>query len=377
MKKALKIILPITALVIAGLFFFKNDLMLWKVTNKYKTDPSSINLYADLPKEIGAAARDEILQIYLEKPDTSEKSLASTIELIAFIRTRLSESSVEDKSPIYKKSFDVLMDIYKQTENEKIRRKVARFIKENDIKAFYNYFEITQRDGLLFYDDNYRMPYGYPEIYNELDTVEKELWCKYVQPKIEANYVAILKADTFKNTLLDWRLLEMYEKSSCNNDRLQLRKMHFAAWSELLANFEKQFFASKNPKEIEDFFILRYASHQMSHEAKNRLEATNFISFFNIKSATGGSKAEVEKKLILYLLDYPIESRVMCLKIVYYICHQYGESMDYTFMTKTRDKEVMTKAKAWLKLVAEKYPELSIEEDWKHQMIMSGYPEEK
>jgi hypothetical protein len=373
MKKKLKIILPIIILVISGLFFFKNDLKVWSVVNKYKTDPSSIYLYGDIPDEICEAAREAILDVYLAKRDTSEESLKVTVDLIKFVRDRLFEPSIENNKPLHEKSFDVLMDIYKQTENVSIRREIVGFIKDRDIKAFYKYFEMTQKDGISSYDDDYQPPYGYPRINNELDVIEKELWCKNVKPKIEANYIAILKADTFRNTLLAWKILSMYEETGCNQDRLYLKKIHFIAWSELLANFEEEFISSQNPKKVVDFDALRYSAHIFSSRAKNKLEATNLMSLLNLNNIPDDLKAEAEKELLLYFLDYPIKSRTICREMVHYIGYIYGKKIKKYIDVKTKNKEVLTKVKAWLKLVDKKYPELSIYEYWEHQRLMAGY----
>jgi hypothetical protein len=365
MKKTLKTLLPILIIIIVGLFFFKNDLMLWNVVHKYKTDPSSVNPWSDISEEICADAQEEILNAYLEKPKLSEENLASTVKLIEFLRSCDSEPSTENKKPLDKKTFDILMDIYAQTNEDRTHSKIAYILRKGDITAFYKYFEITQQKDWIFFDGNSGLPTEYPEIYKELGRAEKDLWCEKVQAKVEADFIALLEADSLKDGVRRLQLLEMYEEVNCKKDRLHLRKWQFLAWSALLANVEKDFYASKNPKDI-DFQDLINASHEINREAKNELESTSFYALLSAMHFRGDLVTDLDKKLIIYFMDAPIESRIMCWKIVFFICNQYGTSMD---------KDIVMKAKEWRKLVAEKYPDFLIEKEWKDQMGMARLAE--
>lgn len=353
MKTMLKIILPIIVLLTIAVFFFKNDFIIWNITNQYKSDPSSIRPYSDIPEEICEEAREEILNAYLANPDTSKKSLVATLDLVQFFRACSSSDSKENQSPLHKKSFDVLMAIYSQTKDELIRYDIANFLREEDLNAFYKYFEITQENDLLFHDGITHRAVKYPQLYDKKNSLEKDLWCNNVSPQIEADFIALLEADTFKIPLSRLRLLNLYEKANCTNDILHLRKIHFSAWSEVLVNLEKQFSSFQTPK---DLFKLRAAEMQMNMNAKNELEASSLISLLNVSSISDNLKAEARKNLLLYILDYPLKSRAMCFNITSYFARQYAGNLI--------GGDVITKTKAWLKLVDEKYPELSIEQKW-------------
>ena len=359
MKKALKIFLPTVTMIIIVLFFFKNDLMLWRVTNKYEKDPSSINPSSDIPKAICGSAQEEILNAYLAKPVLSEESLAATVELIAFCRSCLSKSSTKDKKPLNKKIVAVLMDVYRQTTKGRIHSDIASFLQQEDIKAFYRYFEMTQKNGLPFYNGNSSLEAKYPKLFQNYSAIEKDLWCKNVRPKIEADFKALLESDTLNDGVLRLQLLRSYEEINCNNDQLHLRKLQFSAWSKLLVDLEREFYASKNDRKIIDFNDLINASHKLTREAKTELESTSFVALL-------GLEPEAEKKLVLYFLDFPIESRIMCWKIAFYLCYEYGTSMD---------KDILKKAKEWRKIVAQKYPKLAIEKVWDHQMGLAELKE--
>jgi hypothetical protein len=353
MKKVLIVLISIITLAIITLFVFQNNFTLWNITNKYKTDPSSLKPYSDIPEEICEEAREEILNSYLANPDTSKKSLMATIDLVQFFRSCSSSGSRENQTPLHKKSFDVLIAIYSQTKDELIRYDIAHFLRKENLNAFYKYFEITQENDLLFYDGTTHRAVKYPQLYDKKNSLEKDLWCKNVSPQIEADFIALLEADTFKIPLNRLRLLSLYEKANCNNDILHLRKLYFSAWSELLVNLEKQFRPFQTPK---DLFKLRAAEIQMSMDAKNELETSSLISILNLSSISDNLKAETRKNLLLYILDYPLKSRAMCFNITSYFARQYAENLI--------GGDVIIKTKAWLKLVDEKYPELNIEQKW-------------
>lgn len=355
MKKALKIFLPILIIIIGILYFFKNELMLWSLLNKYETAPSSIYSHSDVPKEMCAEAQEQIFKAYGAKTRFSEESLIATFELIEFFRSCISK----DKKPLDKRTFDVLMNIYSRAKKMNTHQKIAYFLKREDVNAFYKYFEMTQEKDWLFYDVTSYSPTKYPKLLKEYTPTEKDLWCKKVQPKIEAEFVALIESDTLIDGVRQIRLLEMYEAINCTDDPLRLRKLQFAAWSELLANLEKDFYASKNSKKALDFDDLINASHELTTQPKNELESTSFYTILGLEEAAG-------KELILYCFDFPIQSRIMCWKIVFFICNKYGSSID---------KELLEAAKAWLKLVTKKYPDFPIEKEWKHQMGMAELAE--
>lgn len=360
MKKVLLFVMLILVIAAGGLFLFQNDLQVWNVTNKYKEDPSSIRHYDDIPEEINEAARNAILNAYLETSSMSEPNMDATVDLIEFLHGRDAKASRNPNYPVDMTAFRVLMDIYEKTTDKLTRSDIAGFLKREDEEAFYKYYNRTQRKELPFYDLHGSRPKEFPDLEDAASPKSKALWCKHVEPKLKKICLDLLMADTLSMTKSYFSYARQYEETNCSGDVLALRKIHFERWVDFLVEKEKSFPAT-------DGATIRNEMMLSSLQRTNEMETTSLISLVDLDGLSVSEPVDkaAKEKLLLYILDYPLKSRMLCLKINFYCCNLYIKNKI--------GMELIEKVKQWQKVVDEKYPALDIYGAWEQQLAFNDY----